>query len=100
MRKSIRLATKTNLIGGAMTASGATKIRPQRVIVRARWLDSKISMSMVRGDLLLSTETSGIRESRPAGLPTTMDIGRGLIPGDGPGLTTPAGDTRRSTTDA
>ena len=83
-----------------MTGSAATKILRRHSIVLARWSDSKISMSMVRGDLRLTTDTSGIRELRPVGLRTTTDIGRGLTRGDGRGLTTPAGVMRRFITDA
>src|SRR6266576_533374 len=81
-----------------MTANVGTKIRHLRAIARAKSSASKISTNTETGVPRPSTEASGIRAWTRVGLRTTTDIGPGLIPGDGLGLTMRAGATHLSIT--
>src|SRR5579863_6001455 len=100
MRKSKTSAVPTTSTTGATAAITATTIRLRRATARATWSATTTWMTTVTGVLTANTETFGFPELRWDGRHITTATGPGSIPGDGPGSTMPAGDTRPFTTAA
>src|SRR5579872_423565 len=94
MLKWNRLVIQTRSTSGPRRVTAATTTRHHCGTVHAKWSGTPTWTTTAIGSQIRTMGMCGIRESPQDGPRITMDIGHGLIRGDGLGSTMPAGDTR------